>query len=237
MTRNFLLSIATTTLFMGILAGCSSYPTCASLDANESLGCSTHRAAIVAPPLPQIEIAPVCNNSLQGCGVATSPCNAAVPSCQTPTQPCGQSAANCGTRQSPTAPTKFVAVGHGSVGNQSLYTQGQQKLMAMRAAQVDAYRMLAEQVQGFRVLGNTSISAFAIQNDAVKSYVDAFIRGAQVVSLIAIADGNYEATVELELSSQFLDCLTNFSTCGARQAPIGCTSSGCLSSSAVRISY
>jgi hypothetical protein len=104
-------------------------------------------------------------------------------------------------------PTRFLAVGYGSQGNYTHYSAGQQKLMAMRAAQVDAYRSLAEQVHGFRVWGNTAVSAFATQNDSVRTYVDSFIRGARVVNMTSIGDGNFEATVELTLPPDFVDCV------------------------------
>jgi hypothetical protein len=104
-------------------------------------------------------------------------------------------------------PTAFVAIGHGNQGSYSQYNVGQQKLMAMRAAQVNAYRSLAEQVHGFRIWGNTTVSAFVTQNDSVRTYVDAFIRGARLVDMTSIGDGNFEATVELNLPPDFTDCV------------------------------
>jgi hypothetical protein len=117
-------------------------------------------------------------------------------------------------------PAKFLAVGYGSRNSYIQYTAGQQKLMAMRAAQVDAYRNLAEQVHGFRVWGNTAVSAFAVQNDSVRTYVDSFIRGARLVSMTAISDGNFEATVELSLPSDFAECVRLTPLC-ATQFPVG----------------
>jgi hypothetical protein len=116
-------------------------------------------------------------------------------------------------------PTKFLAVGYGSQGSYTHYSQGQQKLMAMRAAQVDAYRNLAEQVHGFRVWGNTAVSAFATQNDSVRTYVDSFIRGARIVNMTSIGDGNFEATVELSLPPNFAECVRLFTPqCTSRLA-------------------
>jgi hypothetical protein len=140
---------------------------------------------------------------------------------------------NCGVRGA-VLPAKLQAVGYGAPGSYSQYTHGQQKLMAMRAAQVDAYRNLAEQVYGFRVWGNTSVSAFATQNDTVRTYVDAFIRGARVVNTTAIADGNFEVTVELELSQNFMNCFNSSGFCGSSQTVVpACGTYGCTSSSAV----
>jgi hypothetical protein len=101
--------------------------------------------------------------------------------------------------------------------------------MAMRAAQVDAYRNLAEQVQGFRITGSTTVSAFAVQNDTIRSYVDSYIRGARVVSTTSIADGNFQVEVELDMTNQFADCLVNFNGCSIPHQPTGCVAAGCTS--------
>lgn len=131
---------------------------------------------------------------------------------------------------------KVMAVGYGAVGGSlSQYAVGQQKLMAMRAARVDAYRNLAEQVYGFRISGNTAVSAFSTQNDNVRTYVDSFIRGARVVNMTPIADGNFEATVELDLTPAFFSCVSNTSACGipvAAQRENLCAASGCVQPSA-----
>ena len=134
-------------------------------------------------------------------------------------------------------PRKLTAVGYGAIGNYAQYTVGQQKLMAMRAAQVDAYRNLAEQVYGFRIAGNTSVSAFATQSDTVRTYVDAAIRGAHVVSMTSMADNNFEATVELELSPQFFDCLGRPGACGLSSSVPLCTGRACANSSVSYVSY
>jgi hypothetical protein len=104
-------------------------------------------------------------------------------------------------------PKNILAIGYGSPSSYAQYTVGQQKLMAMRAARIDAYRSLAEQVHGLRVWGNTAVSAFVVQNDSVRTYVDSFIRGARLVNMTAIGDGNFEATVELTLPPDFVDCV------------------------------
>lgn len=131
---------------------------------------------------------------------------------------------------------KITVTGHGAPGSTVGMAASQQRLMAMRAAKVDAYRSLAEQVYGFKLSGGTSVSSFAAQNDQIRAYVDTFIRGARVVSMTAIADGNYEATVELDLPVTFFDCLggRGNKSCsgGARRASAAdasCGYYGCLS--------
>lgn len=139
------------------------------------------------------------------------------------------------------SPAKLTAVGYGNMGAYSQYTQGQRKLMAIRAAQIDAYRNLAEQVYGFRVWGNSAVSAFATQNDSVRTYVDAFIRGAKVVNTTAIADENYEVTVELDITPAFLHCFNGSATCFTQPLapPVvpSCVTYGCVQPSATYYSY
>lgn len=142
-------------------------------------------------------------------------------------------------------PTKISATGYGSPATYGQYTSAQQKLMAIRAAQVDAYRNLAERVYGFRVTGGTSVSAFVTQSDKVRSHVDAFLRGAQVVNTAVIADGNVEVTVEIELTPQFFGCLTNWNGCSGYDWPSrypvysspGCIAYGCVAPSMHYHSY
>lgn len=139
----------------------------------------------------------------------------------------------------PVMPTaqKVQATGYGNIGNFSQYTQGQAKLMAIRAAKVDAYRNLAEQVHGVRVWGNTAVSAFVAQNDVIRTFVDSFIQGARVVNVTPVGDGNYEATVELELTGAFFDCLTPQGRCGAYRNVSSCSGAGCTSPSVTYTSY
>ncbi len=128
---------------------------------------------------------------------------------------CATPCCDATTQTSPAvaSPRKITAIGHGSSGNYGQYGAGQQRLMATRAAQVDAYRNLVERVHGFQVSGATAVSAFATQSDTVRSYVDAYIRGARLVGVTAGPDGTYEATVELDLTSQFVACVKAPSSC------------------------
>lgn len=127
-------------------------------------------------------------------------------------------------------PTKFSASGYGSSASYAQYTPGQQKLMAMRAARLDAYRNLAEQIYGFRISGNTSISAFATQNDSMRSYLDAYLRGARVTNTASLSDGNFEVTVELDITPDFRECFGGGDSCLSRYSAgfVGtCGSYGC----------
>lgn len=100
---------------------------------------------------------------------------------------------------------KLTAIGYGNMGVFEGYTPGQRRLMAMRAAKLDAYRALAEQIHGVRVTGNSTVAAMVSQNDSFRVLVDAFVRGAKIASVTPMAEGNYETVLELELGSDFFE--------------------------------
>lgn len=115
----------------------------------------------------------------------------------------------------PAKTLKLTALGYGNMGSFEGHTPGQKRLMAIRASKLDAYRDLAEQVHGVRVTGNSTVSAMVSQNDSFRVYVDAYVRGAKVVSITPMAENNYETVLELELGSDFFD---SFRERGASQS-------------------
>ncbi|MCS7308114.1 MAG: hypothetical protein NZ526_06160 [Aquificaceae bacterium] len=60
-------------------------------------------------------------------------------------------------------------------------TPSQKRLTAERAATVQAYRALAEMLDGVAVVGDTVVKDMALQYDVVRAAVAGFVRGAQVV--------------------------------------------------------
>ena len=105
----------------------------------------------------------------------------------------------------PSTVVKITAIGYGASSSYEGYSPGQKRLMAMRTSNLDAYRSLAEQIQGVRVNGNSTVSAMMAQVDSFRVFVDAYIRGAQVVTVTPMNDGNYETIMEVTLDSRFFD--------------------------------
>jgi hypothetical protein len=79
----------------------------------------------------------------------------------------------------------------------------QAKLMALRAAKVEAMRNLLEQAQGVTIMGESTIQDFALKSDVIKSRVDSFIKGAWVSEERLLADGSYEVEMEIGLGIGF----------------------------------
>lgn len=100
------------------------------------------------------------------------------------------------------------AIGYGASSSYQGYTAGQIRLMAIRASKLDAYRALAEQIYGVRITGNTTVSAMTAQNDSFRAYLDSYIRGAKIVSVTPMAEGNYETVVELKIGPSFYDAFS-----------------------------
>ncbi len=77
---------------------------------------------------------------------------------------------------------------------------GAARLMAQRAAKVDALRNLLEAVGGVRIDSLTTVTNLMTGSDAVKSRVKGLVKGALVVDTKYLADGAVEVTVEAPIS-------------------------------------
>jgi len=76
----------------------------------------------------------------------------------------------------------------------------QGRLMARRAAMSDARRNLLETVKGVEVTSGTTVQNFVTQNDVIRSQVDGYLQGAQVIQEGQEADGTYRVVLQLDLS-------------------------------------
>lgn len=93
----------------------------------------------------------------------------------------------------------------------------QQRLLAKRAAQVDAYRKLAEIVKGLRIDSNTYVRDFVAESDTISTGFDTFIKGARIVGEPRyLPDGTCEVDAELTIE-EIVNALTEL----ARYCPFG----------------
>ena len=72
-------------------------------------------------------------------------------------------------------------------------------MQARRAAVVDAYRQLAEAVNGVQVDAETTVEQMVLTSDVVRTRISAVIQGAQIVSEGELSGGGYSVTMELPL--------------------------------------
>ncbi len=118
-------------------------------------------------------------------------------------------------------PQKITAVGYATLSQFKNYPKAQQRLLAMRAAKLDAYRSIVEQLYGTRLKGNTTIRDMVIENDSYRAYFDAVVRGVHLLSITPKGNDIYEAEVELILSHYNSQCLNDLSnSCISKQTTV-----------------
>ncbi|MDH5544958.1 MAG: LPP20 family lipoprotein [Gammaproteobacteria bacterium] len=95
------------------------------------------------------------------------------------------------------------ATGYGAPPK-SFYSDPQRRLMAMRAAKVDAYRSLAERIRGVQIWGGTTLGDMVVEKDRFRVYIDTTLQGARVIAENPHEDGSYETTVEVNVDQRLL---------------------------------
>lgn len=76
----------------------------------------------------------------------------------------------------------------------------QNKLMAKRAAEADAYRKLAQVVYGLQINSRTYVKDFVAESDDIRGDVDAFIRGIRLGEPVWLEDGSCEVPAEVTVA-------------------------------------
>jgi hypothetical protein len=86
---------------------------------------------------------------------------------------------------------------------EKFYGKPQAVPMAVRAAQLDAYRRLLEVTKGVRVDSQTVVEDDAVKSDIINSQVEGMVKGAQVVKKEYLSDGSVEVTLQMSLRGGF----------------------------------
>lgn len=84
------------------------------------------------------------------------------------------------------------------------------RLMARRAAKLDACRQLAERVMGLKIDSRTTVRDFVTAHDNIRSEVNTLIRGATVVGSRTQPDGTVEVDVKLYLGDMWRLIAANY---------------------------
>lgn len=79
------------------------------------------------------------------------------------------------------------------------------KLMAKRAATIDAYRKLLEKVNEIKINSESKMKDLLIQHDEVSAKVSGFISGAKIIEVRDKQEGIVEVDVMIKLGKDFFD--------------------------------
>ncbi len=94
----------------------------------------------------------------------------------------------------------ITATGYAVIAIQNHRNPAQQRLLAIRASKLDAYRSLTEQVYGQYLDATTTVADMTVLSDTFKARVEGVIHGATVVSITPVGDDTYETTLSLDRS-------------------------------------
>ncbi len=92
----------------------------------------------------------------------------------------------------------ITSTGYAVISIQHHSVQAQQRLLAIRASKLDAYRGLSEQVFGQYLDATTTVADMVIKSDVFRTKVEGIIYGAKVVSINPVGDDTYETTLSLD---------------------------------------
>ena len=88
--------------------------------------------------------------------------------------------------------------GYAVISTQNHRNPAQQRLMAIRASKLDAYRALTEQVYGQQLDATTTVAEMMITSDTFRTRVQGIVYGAVLESITPIGDDTYETTLSLD---------------------------------------
>lgn len=94
----------------------------------------------------------------------------------------------------------LTATGYAVVSVQNHKVPAQQRLMAIRASKLDAYRALSEQVYGLQLDANSTVADMMVTHDTYRTKVQGLIYGATLVSITPVSEDTYETTLSLDKS-------------------------------------
>lgn len=96
------------------------------------------------------------------------------------------------------------AKGFGTVDINNTISKFQAKMMARRAAELDAQRQLAETTKGIQISAGTTVEEFEVTSDVIATRVKGLLKGAFIINeSIKPEDDTFVAEVTLAI------CLTN----------------------------
>ncbi len=95
----------------------------------------------------------------------------------------------------------MTATGYAVIGVQNHRNPAQQRLMAIRASKLDAYRSLTEQIYGLQLDAHATVADMVVTSDSFRSKVQGVVYGATLVSITPVGDDTYETTLSIDKST------------------------------------
>ncbi len=92
----------------------------------------------------------------------------------------------------------MTATGYAVIAVQNHRNPAQQRLMAIRASKLDAYRSLTEQIYGLQLDANSTVADMVVTSDNFRSKVQGVVYGAALVSITPVGEDTYETTLSLD---------------------------------------
>jgi|TARA_B100000315_G_scaffold260602_1_gene323354 hypothetical protein len=122
---------------------------------------------------------------------------------------CATTMGTATAEESPLVGGILEATGFGTVSMEKVNSEAQARMMARRAAKVDAQRNLLETLEGVRVTSGTTVKDFQLESDLFANRVKGMLRGAFIIDeTIVEEEGTFGAEVQMAvcLNSEPLAC-------------------------------
>ncbi|MDA0578329.1 MAG: hypothetical protein O3B24_09545, partial [Verrucomicrobia bacterium] len=92
--------------------------------------------------------------------------------------------------------TTIDVMGNGALPD----SQGLRKIQAKRAAEVDAYRKLAERLLGVQITSSTTVKDFVLKSDKILARTAQIIKGAKTMAIIYGNDDSCEVKMQIKVA-------------------------------------
>ncbi|MGY6697220.1 MAG: LPP20 family lipoprotein [Roseinatronobacter sp.] len=99
------------------------------------------------------------------------------------------------------AVSPLVGRGFAQVARQPGDSLNQRRLLAMRAARLEALRDLTEQVHGLRLTSDSHVRDAVLRDDRLAARVEGTLRGARTLSIEPRGDDGYAVTMQLDIDT------------------------------------
>lgn len=95
-------------------------------------------------------------------------------------------------------PVQITGVGYSQIGAQPGKSLNERRLMAMRAARMEAMRDLTEQIHGLQLSSDTTLRDNVIRSDNLRAVVDGEIRGAKTLRIVPKGNDSFQVILALD---------------------------------------